>query len=339
MRMDYFKISRDHSIPGKIKPLSRVGLEPRPVTTKKQEKRLNRKGVVYALLEPITGAVRYVGQSVQTAEQRLTSHINASKYTPNSNPRKVAWIKSVLESGHDIKYKILEEVTYDLDGRERHWIKKMRDDGCDLLNIAMMKEPKPPKIRGYSPIASAPVFTPRPEPTSRVYVKPVPEVVPAKAPVEEAPAEPKISKAEQVRLRRIARWGDNVPVMSKMVRPPKDERKALAPRQPQTRLPRQPNREQMVYDQIKAEVRRHCRISKYADSEFEAVLLKLHKKGDYGSKIRHLVGGSHVRVFAHNIEAMIKMLKVAGIVKIKEGSMRDIGNAVFVYHKFKGEGE
>ncbi len=339
MCMNYYKISSDHPIPGKIKPLSRVGLEPKPATTRKQEKRLNRKGVIYALLEPDTAAIRYVGQSIMTAEKRLTFHINATKYSPGSNPKKVAWIKGILESGKSIQYIILENVDYDLDGRERYWVRKKRDEGCDLLNIALMKDPKPPKVREFWAPKPATVFMPKREPTPRVYAKPAPKIAPAKVQVEKAPAEPKISKAEQVRLRRIARWGDNVPVMSKMVLPPKGERKAPAPKQPQARLPRQPNKEQMAYDQIKAEIRRHCRVSKYADSEFEAVLLKLHKKSDCGSKIRHLMGGSHVRVFAHNIEAMIRTLKVAGIVKIKEGSMRDIGNAVFVYHKFKGEGE
>lgn len=83
---------------------------------------------VYALMCPVTSAVRYVGVTTLTVNERLRRHVVNAKRGVKGH--KENWIRS-LEC--DPIVTLLEE-TDDLN-RECHWIAFYRQLGCDLCNL------------------------------------------------------------------------------------------------------------------------------------------------------------------------------------------------------------
>lgn len=83
---------------------------------------------IYALLDPRTEAVRYVGWSFDS-KRRLKGHLR-----DKSKTHKACWIRSLLALGLEPKMTILETGTGNWASQERWWIAKSRFYGADLTN-------------------------------------------------------------------------------------------------------------------------------------------------------------------------------------------------------------
>jgi hypothetical protein len=85
---------------------------------------------IYALCDPETHAVRYVGFTSKTLEERLRGHLKERKTCHRKN-----WIKSVVARGLKPEISVIEEF-FDANWqeRERYWIAYYRSIGSDLVN-------------------------------------------------------------------------------------------------------------------------------------------------------------------------------------------------------------
>src|SRR5437660_1595370 len=84
---------------------------------------------IYALCEPDTKAVRYVGKA-DSVKARLKNHKNEKRTT-----RKCRWLASLHRRGLAPVVILLEEVADDSwQTAERRWIAYFRERGCDLCN-------------------------------------------------------------------------------------------------------------------------------------------------------------------------------------------------------------
>jgi len=92
---------------------------------------LSGKTCIYALRDPDTDAVRYVGATRRPPKQRIAGHL----YAP-TNSGMAAWLTSLREAGRKPVFQILEEVkpAYNWPPREKFWVSHLLSRGCDLLN-------------------------------------------------------------------------------------------------------------------------------------------------------------------------------------------------------------
>jgi hypothetical protein len=94
---------------------------------------------IYALLDPITKDIRYVGKTVQKLSVRLGAHISATRMAPLRNKRRLhvqLWIAPLLEA--NLK-PIIVELELVPAGQnwvhaEQNWIAKCRSQGLRLTN-------------------------------------------------------------------------------------------------------------------------------------------------------------------------------------------------------------
>lgn len=91
-----------------------------------------RKYKIYHLIDPRTNEIRYVGQTVQTLENRLKKHLRSK-----DKSHRVNWIKSITNEGLEpIIELICETNTLDkCNELEQFYIKKYRDEGLKLTNM------------------------------------------------------------------------------------------------------------------------------------------------------------------------------------------------------------
>lgn len=89
-------------------------------------------GTIYALAEPETGEIRYIGKTIKKPEERYYSHI----YSPNNKMYVGRWIIKLAKKNLLPKLVILEKnIPLDkLDEREIFWIKNGREAGWRLTN-------------------------------------------------------------------------------------------------------------------------------------------------------------------------------------------------------------
>ena len=88
---------------------------------------------IYALVDPRTRAVRYVGKA-NHPRARLRRHGKAQSLA--SNARKAAWLAELADCGGPTQI-VLESVPMDgWEAAERSWITRMRAAGHDLVNLA-----------------------------------------------------------------------------------------------------------------------------------------------------------------------------------------------------------
>lgn len=86
---------------------------------------------IYALADPSTGEVRYVGQSVNPP-LRLRQHL----WGDHTNPYKERWLAQLARAGREPALLILEEATQATwEARERAWIAFYRAEGARLTNL------------------------------------------------------------------------------------------------------------------------------------------------------------------------------------------------------------
>lgn len=85
-------------------------------------------GQVYALVDRLTGDVRYIGVTVLSLRARLAAHRSAAGRTAHPISQ---WMLTA-----DCEIVLLEECESSMRyKRERHWIRKMADEGANLLNV------------------------------------------------------------------------------------------------------------------------------------------------------------------------------------------------------------
>jgi hypothetical protein len=91
---------------------------------------LDRRCKIYTLSDPITGQIRYVGQTVLSLRLRLLYHMSESRqpiYTHKTN-----WIRSILQKGLEPKIELLEFGVWNED--EMYWIEQFKQWGFNLVN-------------------------------------------------------------------------------------------------------------------------------------------------------------------------------------------------------------
>ena len=88
---------------------------------------------IYSLIDPRTGAVRYIGKADNT-KRRLCVHLAEAKYSNRHNHR-INWIRSLLSDNLISILIVLESGTGDVwKDSEKRWIKIFRDAGAKLVN-------------------------------------------------------------------------------------------------------------------------------------------------------------------------------------------------------------
>lgn len=107
------------------------------MTAIKREERIGgqRQVLIYALTYPGTDRVRYVGKTVRSPRKRHNEHIMDAIRKARLPVHR--WIRSLYERGSWSCLWHLERIPENEDwaARERHWIKKFRAEGHDLLNL------------------------------------------------------------------------------------------------------------------------------------------------------------------------------------------------------------
>ena len=86
-------------------------------------------GFIYALGDPRTGAVRYIGKATSIS-RRLKAHRNEKRDT-----RKCRWLAALARESMTPQITILEDVPGDQwQNAEIQWIAHFKEQGCDLCN-------------------------------------------------------------------------------------------------------------------------------------------------------------------------------------------------------------
>lgn len=86
---------------------------------------------IYALSDPVDGCIKYVGKT-ENIIRRYDQHIRDIGDTP-----KARWIKRLSSIGKCPFMEILEVCeSKNWKRREKHWIKKFKDEGNSLLNVS-----------------------------------------------------------------------------------------------------------------------------------------------------------------------------------------------------------
>lgn len=95
-----------------------------PATTKYRESE-KVPSIIYALIDPFTGDVCYVGKTVKTLNDRWRAHI---RYSSSSNTKKNCWIRSCIDKGEHPYIEELDSGVWDLqtiNSREIYWIDRL----------------------------------------------------------------------------------------------------------------------------------------------------------------------------------------------------------------------
>ncbi len=90
--------------------------------------------IVYALIDPRTNCVRYIGKTHRTAHRRLRRHLSTC-YLGGETHRE-RWLRSLVRLGLEPKIEILQECSdaQELCEAERNQIRLFRESGADLTN-------------------------------------------------------------------------------------------------------------------------------------------------------------------------------------------------------------
>lgn len=91
--------------------------------------------VIYALVDPRTGDVRYVGKTSQKLRTRLRAHINRSAESRGAR-HCASWIASLSDIGIAPEIRALEQLPGpDWEEAEKRWIRFYRESGAQLVNM------------------------------------------------------------------------------------------------------------------------------------------------------------------------------------------------------------
>ena len=91
--------------------------------------------IIYALRDPCSGAIRYVGKTVCTPRRRLQGHLAKSRDQKNGSGHCHRWIRQLLRKGLRPRIEVLEETDRaSWQERERYWIVYGKSEGWPLTN-------------------------------------------------------------------------------------------------------------------------------------------------------------------------------------------------------------
>jgi len=93
-----------------------------------------KKGIIYGLRCPLSGEIRYVGQTIKKINRRLSEHRCDKRF----NTHKVNWINKLdkLNILDNLTIELLEECEeVFLNEKEQYWIEKLKQNGCKLVNL------------------------------------------------------------------------------------------------------------------------------------------------------------------------------------------------------------
>ena len=91
---------------------------------------------IYALCDPDTGDIRYIGKTSTNLPLRLAQHVVGAFQTPDSERPVVQWVLELAESGKYPGYVLIEECDKaDVSAKEAAYIRRYTQS-CDLLNLA-----------------------------------------------------------------------------------------------------------------------------------------------------------------------------------------------------------
>jgi len=90
---------------------------------------------IYALLDPRTQVVRYIGKS-DNPKRRLSQHLRSASWSSPFGIHRLNWIRSLLREGVKPKLEIIDEVSQtEWQAVEAAYVIFYRDEeGCDLVN-------------------------------------------------------------------------------------------------------------------------------------------------------------------------------------------------------------
>jgi hypothetical protein len=97
----------------------------------------SRIATIYALRDPDTGAIRYIGKTENDPAIRLRDHIASSRDSSRwwGRSKKASWIRELLAKGQKPGMIILGRVPFgDWPMWERRCIRWALEAGCDLVN-------------------------------------------------------------------------------------------------------------------------------------------------------------------------------------------------------------
>lgn len=102
------------------------------------------KILIYTLSDPISGEIKYVGQTSKTLSERMKTHLSDAKYKKVN--KRIVWIKSLLKKDLEPIIDIVDEVCEE-DWRfwEMYWIEQFKVWGFNLKNGTIGGD----GIRGY----------------------------------------------------------------------------------------------------------------------------------------------------------------------------------------------
>ena len=94
---------------------------------------------IYALLDPDTHVVRYVGYTRQDIAERLKYHLwDARRWRkPHGRTRKAVWIRGLVRRKKAPGMAILQQGVGEWAASEQLWIATFRAAGVDLLNMTV----------------------------------------------------------------------------------------------------------------------------------------------------------------------------------------------------------
>lgn len=97
---------------------------------------MQQRHIIYALLDPMTGLVRYIGKSA-TGLKRPRQHWEPAALRKDTNPYKRTWLERLICSGKKPIIAVLEYCAEakDISRGEVHWIKVFRGVDAPLTNL------------------------------------------------------------------------------------------------------------------------------------------------------------------------------------------------------------
>lgn len=100
----------------------------------RRKRKAAASGYIYALSDPRTDEVRYVGRTYHPT-RRLAEHLREAEFPYTANQDKKDWILGLLDSKLKPVMTILEVCSQsEMPRRERYWIARMKRSGVTLLN-------------------------------------------------------------------------------------------------------------------------------------------------------------------------------------------------------------
>lgn len=95
---------------------------------------MNRTNLIYALVDPITKEIRYIGKSTIGL---LRPKRHAESHSLKKHNHKNNWIKSLLEQGLMFEITVLEDniKKEELNNREQYWISHFKQQNAPLTNL------------------------------------------------------------------------------------------------------------------------------------------------------------------------------------------------------------